>query len=195
MHPSQEAGNSSQQPPEGAKNQFMFKGDNSRKETSMKLKVITGIFALALIVGVVALTLSLSAGAASVSRASAPDARNGQLHVTKNCTGYQGHAGQSCTITSSTLAAIPAGSTVVYDQADGIPAGMLDSNVILDAGNGNWAIGRCTVDDTTGLGLCTFSDGTGQFAGFQARVEVSYISGDDFAWDGTYRFSPVPPRP
>jgi len=172
----------------------MFEGDNSRKETSMKLKVINGIFALALVVGVVALTLSLSAGAASVSTSSAPDARNGQLHVTKNCTGYEGHAGQSCTITSSTLAAIPANSTVVYDQAAGIPAAMLDSNVILDAGNGNRAVGRCTVDDTTSLGLCTFSDGTGQFAGFQARVEVSHISGDDWAWDGTYKFSPVSPR-
>ena len=52
----------------GAKNHFMFEGDNSRKETSMKLKVINGIFALALVVGVVALTLSLSAGA-SVSTA------------------------------------------------------------------------------------------------------------------------------
>jgi hypothetical protein len=176
----------------------MFEGDNSRKETSMKFKVINGIFALALIVGVVgvvALALSLSVGAASLSAPSAPNARNGQLHVTKNCTGYQGNAGESCTITSSTLAAIPANSIVVYDQADGIPAGMLDSNVILDAGNGNRAIGRCTVDDTTGLGLCTFSDGLGEFAGFQARIEVSYISGDDFAWDGTYSFSPVTPRP
>lgn len=158
----------------------------------MKLKVITGIFALAM--GVVALTLSLSAGAASVSTSSAPDARNGQLHVTKNCTGTVGNAGEFCTITSSTLAAIPVGSKVFYDQAAGIPAGLLDSNVVLDAGNGDRAVGRCTLDLTTFLGLCTFSDGTGQFAGFQARVDVSYISGDDFAWDGTYRFSPLPPK-
>ena len=40
-----------------------------------------------------------------------------------------------------------------------IPAGMLDSNVVLDAGNGNRAVGRCTLDLVTGLGLCTFSDG------------------------------------
>ena len=72
----------------------------------------------------------------------------------------------------------------------GIPAFGLDSNVVLDAGNGNRAMGRCTLDATTGTGLCTFGDGTGQFAGFHARVDVSYLGGADFAWDGTYSFSP-----
>ena len=89
----------------------------------------------------------------------------------------QRHAGSFCTITSSNLSRILVGSTIVYDQAAGIPAGMLDSNVVLDAGNGNRAVGRCTLDFSTGLGLCTFSDGTGRFAGFQARVEVSYLGG------------------
>ena len=81
---------------------------------------------------------------------------------------------------------IKVGSKVFYDQADGIPAGMLDSHVVLDAGLGNRAVGRCTVDDTTNLGLCTFSDGTGQFAGFHARVSVDCTS--VCRWDGTYRF-------
>ena len=52
------------------------------------------------------------------------------------------------------------------------------------------AVGRCTLDLATLLGLCTFSDGTGRFSGFQARVEVSYLGTDsDFAWDGTYSFN------
>jgi hypothetical protein len=63
---------------------------------------------------------------------------------------------------------------------------LLDSNVILDAGNGNRAVGRCTLDLMTGLGLCTFSDGLGQFSGFQARVDVDCRSG--CRWDGTYGF-------
>jgi hypothetical protein len=150
---------------------------------------LLGSLALA---GVIVLTLSR--GAAPVS---AQSGRNGQLHATKVCLQYTGLPGGHCTIASSSLAEIVPGSTVYYDQALGIPAGLLDSNVVLDAGNGNRAVGRCTLDLTTALGLCTFSDGTGQFAGFSARVNVSRLGGADghlWALDGTYSFSPLPPR-
>ena len=140
----------------------------------MKFKVITTIAALALVTG-----------AASVS---ASPNRHGDLHVTKECSQYTAAAGSFCTITSSNLAQITIGSKVFYDQAAGIPAGLLDSNVILDAGSGNRAIGRCTLDLGTGLGLCTFSDGTGQFTGFNARVNVSPTGGPNFRWDGEYSF-------
>jgi hypothetical protein len=116
----------------------------------------------------------------------------GVLHVTKECSQDKGAAGDFCTITSSNLAAITVGSKVFYDQAAGIPTGLLDSNVVLDAGSGNRAVGHCTLDQTTHLGLCRFSDGTGQFTGFQARVDVDCTSG--CRWDGTYSFSPQPPR-
>src|SRR5688500_7105249 len=57
----------------------------SRKRTrQMKLKTVTPIFALPL-AGVVALTLALSTGAASVSASSE---RNRALHVTKECNEY-----------------------------------------------------------------------------------------------------------
>ena len=127
---------------------------------------------------------ALITGAVSVSASSE---RSGQLHVTKECSQYTGLAGSFCTITSANIAEVKVGSKVFYDQADGIPAGMLDSNVVLDAGYGNRAVGRCTLDDTTNLGLCTFSDGTGQFTGFHARVKVDCRS--VCRWDGTYRFS------
>jgi hypothetical protein len=155
----------------------------------MTLKTLTPIFALPL-AGVGALTLALSTGAATVSASSE---RNRALHVTKECTEYFGAAGEFCTITSSNLARIKVGSRVYYDQPAGIPAGLLDSNVVLDAGNGNRAVGRCTLDLTTGLGLCTFSDGIGRFAGFNARVQVSPPSaeGEDWRWEGTYSFSPL----
>jgi hypothetical protein len=116
----------------------------------------------------------------------------GDLHVTKDCSEKTAAAGSFCTITSANLAAIKVGSKVLYDQAGGIPTGLLDSNVVLDAGSGNRAFGRCTVDQATKLGLCTFSDGTGQFTGFQARVDVDCTSG--CRWDGTYSFSPQPGR-
>jgi len=158
----------------------------------MKLKTLTPIFALPLVpvAAVVALALALSTGTASVSASSD---RNRALHVTKECTEYFGAAGEFCTITSSNLARIKVGSRVYYDQPANIPEGLLDSNVVLDAGNGNRALGRCTLDLTTGLGLCTFSDGIGRFAGFNARVQVSPPSAEeeDWRWEGTYSFSPI----
>jgi hypothetical protein len=152
---------------------------------------MTTIVGLVLVAGFVALTLSLSAGAASVSASSA---RNGQLHLAKECSEYTGLPGGFCTFTSSNLAQIEVGSKVFYDQAPGIPAGLLDSNVVLDAGNGNRAVGRCTLDLGTGRGLCTFSDGTGELTGFKARVDVLCPDGVHCTWDGTYRFSPQPRR-
>ena len=75
-----------------------------------------------------------------------------------------------------------------YDQAAGVPEGMLDSNVILDAGHGNRAVGRCTLDAATFLVVCKFSAGTVKLAGFHATVYISFRDGQ-FAWDGSYRFS------
>lgn len=149
----------------------------------MSAQRITRIVAIAVVASFAALTPAPSIGVASVSAS----ARNGDLRVTKECSQYNGAAGSFCTITSSNLTRILVGSKVFYDQAAGIPTGLLDSNVVLDAGNGDRAVGRCTLDFSTGLGLCTFSDGTGRLAGFRARVEVSYL-GPDWAWDGTYSF-------
>ena len=153
----------------------------------MLAQKITRIVAVAVVASFAALTPAPSIGVASVSAS----ARKGDLHVTKECSKYNGAAGSFCTITSSNLTNILVGSKVFYDQAVGIPTGLLDSNVVLDAGDGDRAVGRCTLDLSTGLGLCTFSDGTGRFSGFQARVEVSYLgTGFDWAWDGTYSFTP-----
>jgi hypothetical protein len=153
----------------------------------MKFKGKTTIFALVPVASVLALVLALSTGAASVSASSA---QNGNLHVTKECSEFTGLAGSFCTITSSNLAAIKVGSRVYYDQAPGIPAGMLDSNVILSVGTGDWATGRCTLDGNTGLGICQFTDGVGELTGFHARVNVSATGGPNFAWEGRYGFTP-----
>jgi hypothetical protein len=155
---------------------------------------MTTVFGLVhmLVASLVALTLAVSTGTASVSASSERDSDLRELHVTKECSQDLGRAGDFCTITSSNLAEIKVGSRVYYDQALGIPTGLLDSNVIVDAGSGNRAVGRCTLDLSTGLGLCTFSDGTGQFTGFHARVDVDCRSG--CRWDGTYSFSPEPDR-
>ena len=117
----------------------------------------------------------------------------GQLHIRRFARRTRATAGDHCTVTSSNLAAIKVGSKIFYDQAAGVPPGLLDSDIVLDAGGGNRAVGRCTLDLSTNLGLCTLSDGTGQLAGFTARVDVSHLGGTLWALNGTYSFNPLPP--
>jgi hypothetical protein len=149
----------------------------------------TWAFALVAVAGVAAVNVAWDAGVTSVSASSD---RGRKLHVTKQCSDYTGEAGAFCTLTFSSLPQIKVGSFVFYDQPVGIPAGLLDSNVVLDAGNGDRAVGRCTLDLATGVGLCTFSDGTGELAGFKARVDVSAMDpeGVNWLWEGTYSFEP-----
>jgi hypothetical protein len=112
------------------------------------------------------------------------------LHVEKDCSAYTGHAGDFCTLTSSSLKEIEAGSRVVY-ASDAVGTS-LDTDVVLDLpgpGN-NTAFGHCTLILATGVGVCNFSGGTGKFIWFHASVAVSYLGGPNFAWDGTYSFSP-----
>ena len=127
---------------------------------------------------------------AAVSGLAATAPRSGDLHVTKECSAYTGAAGAFCTITSSNVKEIEVGSRIVYAQAAG--ATSLDSDVVLDLpgpGN-NRAFGHCALDFATGRGLCTFSGGTGKFTWFHASANVSYGGGPNWAWDGTYSFSP-----
>ena len=119
--------------------------------------------------------------------------RSGALHATKNCLEYTGLAGGFCSITSSNLDQIEVGSKVIYAVIR--DATELDSDVILDLpgpGN-NTAFGHCHLVFATGVGLCTFSGGTGKFTHFEASAIVSRIglpAERNWAWDGTYSFSP-----
>jgi hypothetical protein len=123
--------------------------------------------------------------------------RSGHLHVTKECSKYDGTAGSYCTITSSNFSGIPAGSLVLYTQAAVGTAAFeasyigLDSNVVLYVASGDWAVGRCTLDGTASYGICAFSNGNGQLTGFHARVAVAPTdtSGINYSWDGAYGFS------
>jgi hypothetical protein len=121
------------------------------------------------------------------STATASASRSGDLHATKNCEGFTGNAGSYCLITSSNLRQIEVGSKITYLQPPLLltPTG---SDVVLDPpgpGN-NVAFGNCSL----AVGRCTFWGGTGEFTHFQASIVVSYLSGFDWAWDGTYSFSP-----
>ena len=136
------------------------------------------------------LTLVLAGSIAAVAKAhdgpGAPSPRSGALHVTKECSEDTGLADSFCTITSSNLPAIKVGSRVVYLQAGG--ATSLDSDIVLVVGPGNYALGHVTLDFATGTGELTISGGTGQFASFHAKADVSYLGGPNWAWDGKYHF-------
>jgi hypothetical protein len=139
------------------------------------------------IIGViVAVTLAGAFAIASQARTDASSSRTRALHATKECTStYHGEPGDYCTITSSNLRAIPAGSKVFYFEA-GTPDG-IESDLVLYAGPGNVALGHVTLPGTTGV--ITFRGGTGDFRGFRARADVTYDQAHDlWHWDGTYRF-------
>ena len=150
----------------------------------MKSKVATGM----LVALAVVLSISMSKGVASAK--DSPE-RSGQLHVVKNCDNYNGQAGGSCMITSSNVSRLN-NATAFYDQAYGVPApatgAMLDSNVVLYVGENDWAVGRCTLGPSS-IGLCTFSDGFGDLAGFHARLRVAPAGGNNYTWDGPYSFN------
>jgi hypothetical protein len=131
------------------------------------------------IVAIVGVALVVTAGATGKSAA-----RSGALHVTKECSEYQGQPGQFCTILSSNIPAIKPGMRVVYLQALG-PAG-LDSDLVLTTGRGPEAFGHVVLNATTSR--VTFWGGTGRFEGFQADVAVTVDSRGVWHWDGTYSF-------
>ena len=117
--------------------------------------------------------------------------RSGALHITKNCLEYTRLAGGFCTITSSSLKQIPAGTKVIYLQASG-PT-VLDSDVILQPpGPGNSvAFGHVVLALAAGVGQVTITGGTGKFRWLQASVDVTRVGLPalrNWAWDGTYSF-------
>jgi hypothetical protein len=132
-----------------------------------------------------ALTLTCFASAQapaadSNSNAGGNNERKGTMQIVKSCNTYSGQPGSFCWISQSDLAEIPAnttgtaaGSVNYYTQALGIIPNLVDSNVVLDAGDGNRAVGRCDFDINAGTGLCVYTDGTGTLAGFSARLEIT----------------------
>ena len=48
-------------------------------------------------------------------------------------------------------------------------------------------LGGALLDLATGLALCLFFDGTGDLAGFHARIDGKQ-GADSYHWDGTYGF-------
>jgi hypothetical protein len=79
--------------------------------------------------------------------------------------------------------------------------GYFDDNIFVFVDTSQWAVGRCTGPNninTPGTGgICTLSNGFDPLAEFTARINVTYSPGGNgslYAWDGPYRFNPLPGR-
>ena len=146
----------------------------------ISIRSVVGLLLAAIAAGVLAVASSAE------NARSTP--RGGDLHVTKNCDGYSGLAGQHCTITSSSLPAIKPDSKVIYASAADPIRGQLNSDLIIDGPGNNDAYGHVVLDLGTFTGTVTLSGGTGKFRRFHARVAVTPLGWPNFAWDGTYAF-------
>ena len=114
------------------------------RRTAIALKAILALLLATVLTGAVAGPSSAATGTVHRSRA---------LHVTKECSQYTGLADSYCTITSSNVRAIPVGSRVVYLQA--AAATSLDSDIVVVAGPGNYALGHVRLDFVTSTGEVT----------------------------------------
>jgi hypothetical protein len=139
--------------------------------------------ALVLVTAVVAAGVVATAGSAKQSTE-----RTGALHVTKECSQYNGTVGAFCTITSSDINAIDPGMRVVYLA---VPSGgVLDADIVVGFEHGSAAYGHVVLNLATAQGHITFAGGTGRFTWFHADAAVSVDSAGVWHWDGTYSFTP-----
>jgi len=134
---------------------------------------------------ILALILVLAAGSATTAAAKSTPT-SGRLHVTKECSQYDGTVGSFCTIVSANIDAIKPGTRVVYLSAPS--DGTLDADILLSSPDGSEANGHVVLDLAKAKGRVTFAGGTGALAGFEASAKVSVDSSGAWHWDGSYSF-------
>jgi len=125
--------------------------------------------------------------AAIFTQPASADERLQPLKVSKECNQYSGDIPSFCTITESSLGALPAGTKVLYYGPVANNPNFSSNNVVLDDGTGSTAAGNCIVYFGGGpAGMCAFFGGSGKLAGFQAIVKVSVDDKQIWHWDGEY---------
>jgi hypothetical protein len=133
---------------------------------------VVAIALLAAACGGAATSPSVTAPPAPSLAAAAAASVLGSFHLEKTC------AGTECTVTKSTLSAIPAGTKISY-SGPGMNA--LTATVVVDGGR---ATGTCNIANLPGT--CDFTLGSGTLARFPSKVVVSQ-SGPTWSWDGDLR--------
>ncbi len=115
------------------------------------------------------------------------------LKIAKECSQYSGETPSFCTITESNLAAIPAGTKILYYGPVTGSSLFVSSAAVLAVGPGDSAVGYCVSYDTATppFGLCAFHAGSGSLAGFQAIVKVTVDDKQIWHWEGGYLLGPA----
>ena len=115
------------------------------------------------------------------------------LKIAKDCSKYSGETPSFCTIVESNLAAIPAGTKILYYGPVTNSPLFTSSSAVISVGPGDTAVGYCVVYDTANppVGTCAFNAGSGTLAGFQAVVTVTVDAKQVWHWDGGYLLSSV----
>jgi hypothetical protein len=110
------------------------------------------------------------------------------LKISKDCSEFTGESPSFCTITESSLAAIPAGTKILYYGPMITSPLFVSSTAVLAVGNGDSALGYCVTYDAASppSGTCAFHAGSGTLAGFQAVVTVTVDDKQIWHWDGGY---------
>ena len=114
------------------------------------------------------------------------------IHVTKDCSMYNGEIPSLCVIETSDLSLLPRGTKVWYHGPILTNNYFLSSNVLIEAGPDATATGYCIFDARAiaRAGLCTFWAGTGSLAGFTAILHVTIDDQGVWHLDGEYYFNP-----
>jgi hypothetical protein len=114
------------------------------------------------------------------------------LKVSKECSQYSGDIPSFCTLTESSLDALPSGTKVLYYGPVTNNPNFSSNNVVLDDGAGNTAAGNCIVYFSGGpAGMCAFYAGSGKLTGFQAIVKVTVDDKQIWHWEGDYLLPPA----
>ena len=114
--------------------------------------------------------------------------RSGELQIVKDCSQYTALAGSFCTITSSNLRAIPAGTRIVYQE--GVAAGVLETDVILyPPTGGSIAFGHVSLQFASAHGVGSLLGGTGRFKHLTGTFDITPLpTPGSWALAGTYSF-------
>jgi hypothetical protein len=110
------------------------------------------------------------------------------LKISKECSEFTGESPSFCTITESSLAAIPAGTKILYYGPVISSLLFVSTTAVIAVGAGDTALGYCVTYDSASppSGTCAFHAGSGTLAGFQAVVAVTVDDEQIWHWDGGY---------
>jgi hypothetical protein len=95
-----------------------------------------------------------------------------------------------CSVIESNVVALKKGTKILFYGPVVDRTSFSSSNVVLDDGVGDTAIGNCIMDYEAMKGMCAFHAGNGSVAGFTAIAEASTDDDRVWHWNGSYSLSP-----